>query len=101
MMNVKRLIISLLIGFAFAVLAGFVFGDHVHPRHVGTGLEYLGGVVSVISLPGLFTDIALSNNVHGGNVVFIILGNFLFYFGITYFILWIWGKRSAKTRRLP
>lgn len=101
-MNAKRLIGSLLVGFAFAFLTWLIFGGHLpYPRHIGRGLEYLGWVITIVSLPGLFTAMVASGNVHGGNTALAVLGNFLFYFGVTYFILAIWEKRNARSRSLP
>jgi hypothetical protein len=101
-MNAKRLIVSLLVGFAFGFLTWLIFGGHLpYPRHIGRGLEYLGWVITIVSLPGLFAAMVASGNVHGGNIVLAVLGNFLFYFGATYFTLSIWEKRKAKSLGLP
>jgi hypothetical protein len=100
-MNAKQLIRSLLVGFAFAFLTWVFIGGHLYPRQIGSGLEYLGYVITILLLPGLFTDIVVSGNIHGGSIGLAVLGNFLFYFGSTYFIFVIWDKRKANSHRLP
>jgi hypothetical protein len=99
-MKTTRLICSLLVGFAFALLTWLIFGNHIHLHHVGAGLEYLGWVITIVSLPGLFTGVAVSGNIHGGGIGLAVLGNFLFYFVATYIILTIWERRKARIRRL-
>jgi len=98
--NAKRLIFSLVVGGVFALLTWFIFGDHFPPNRIGAGFEYLGWIITIVFLPGLFTDIVVSGNVHGGSIVFAVLGNFLFYCAATYCILAIREKRKTKSRTL-
>ena len=98
-MNAK-VIVSLLVGFGFAFLSWLVFGSHlVTPHHFGGFSQYLGIVISILCLPGLFTGMIASGNVHGGSTAVTVLVNFLFYFVVARFIFTIWQKRSAKSSR--
>jgi hypothetical protein len=101
-MNAKRLIYSLLMGLAVAFLTWVMIGDHPHSslRPSGAGLEYLGGAIMIMLLPGMITGVAVSNNIHVFNVGVVATGNLIFYFGITYVILANLEKRKIKSQRL-
>ena len=79
-MNAKRLIFSLLVGSASALLTWWVFGGHFVPHHFGGAWVYLGDLIVVVSLPGLLAGMVASGSVHTGSTELAVLVNFLFYF---------------------
>jgi hypothetical protein len=96
----KRLIISLIMGSASALLTWWVFGGHFVPHHFGGFWEYLGDLIVIVSLPGLLVGIVASGNIHTGSTAVTVLVNFLFYFLATRFAFAIWQKRKAKSLRM-
>ncbi len=95
-----RLIGSLLVGLAFALLTWLMIGDyphpHAHPHLTGIGFEYIGEVIMILLLPGMVTGVMVSGNIHVTSVWVAALGNFVFYFGVVYLVLVSWEKRKAK-----
>jgi len=98
-----RLIVSLVVGLAFAYLTWLMIGDYPHPHarpHLtGIGFEYLGEVIMILLLPGMVTGVLVSGNIHVTNTWIVALGNFVFYFGVTYLILTRIENRKARSRR--
>jgi len=96
-----RLIVSLLVGFGFAFLSWLFFGSlSLTPYHFGGFWQYLGILITILSLPGLFTGMIASGNVHGGSMAVTVLVNFLFYFLATRSIFKIWERQKEKSHRL-
>jgi hypothetical protein len=94
-----RLTSSFLVGLAFAFLAWVMIGEHADPRTTGIGFEYLGEVIMILLLPGMFAGVMVSGNIHLANTWIVSLGNFVFYFGVLYFILAVREKRRAARHR--
>jgi len=92
----NRLIGSLLLGLAFASLTWVMIGDHASVRPTGIGFEYIGEVIMVLLLPGMFTGVMVSGNIHVANTWIVALGNFVFYFGLAYLAGTYCERRRAK-----
>ncbi len=93
----NRLIGSLLLGLAFASLTWVMIGDHASVRPTGIGFEYIGEVIMVLLLPGMFTGVMVSGNIHVANTWIVAVGNFIFYFGVVYLVLASREKRKHRT----
>jgi hypothetical protein len=59
-----------------------MIGDHRYHHPIGSGFEWLGQVIIILLLPGLFTGFMVSGNVQVANTWVVALGNFVFYFGL-------------------
>ncbi len=94
----SRLIGSLVVGLAFAFLTWVMIGNHPYRRPTGIGFEYLGEVIMILLLPGMFAGVMVSGNIHVANTWVVALGNFIFYFGVVYLVLANREKRKAKHR---
>ncbi len=94
-----RLIASLLVGLALAFLTWVMIDDHADPRITGIGFEYLGEVIMILLLPGMFAGVMVSGNIHVASTWIVALGNFIFYFGVVYLILTVREKRKAARHR--
>jgi hypothetical protein len=95
----SRLVRSLLAGLAFAILSWLMFGEY---DMLESGPQWLSMSVFVFLYPGLIASLAVSGNVHDGNLAVVALGNFFFYFAATYLLLGILARRRAKlTASLP
>jgi hypothetical protein len=70
-MRRSRLIASLLVGVAFALLTWLMLGDRL-----GSGPPWLGRVIVTFLLPGLFIGIVASGNIHAGNLGVTVAGKF-------------------------
>ncbi|HXW57743.1 MAG TPA: hypothetical protein VEJ67_18465 [Candidatus Cybelea sp.] len=88
----RRLICSVLAGVGSAFLTWWVFGDHSHGP-AWTMLEPIGGLITLLLLPGLFGAHVVSGNVHMANMWVAPLGNFLFYLGLTHLLTKPRGQR--------
>ena len=95
----ERLIGPLMSGLLFAVLTWLMIGDHPFPNWTGRGIEWLGYPIMILLFPGFIAGIAVSNNVHIFSTWVVASGNFLFYFGLTYFIGRFREKRQATAQR--
>jgi hypothetical protein len=93
---------SLVVGLAFAFLTWLIIGDHPYHRGdhpfepTGIGFVYLGEVIMILLLPGMFAAVMVSGNIHIASTWIVALGNFVFYFGVVYLILANREKRKAK-----
>ena len=97
-----RLIGSLVVGLAFAFVTWLMIGDYPHPHaspHLtGIEFEYLGEITMILLLPGMVIGVMVSGNIHVTDTWVVALGNFVFYFGVAYFILRGIAKRKAGSR---
>jgi hypothetical protein len=75
-----------------------MIGNHTYRRPTGIGFEYLGEVIMILLLPGMFAGVMVSGNIHVASTWVVALGNFLFYFGVVYLVLANREKRKAKHR---
>src|ERR1700734_2770337 len=90
----RRLVGPLLYGLALAFLTWLIIGDnpylnshsYPYPRLIGTALEWLGGAISILLLPGFVAGMAVSGNVHNQDTWVVVSGIFLFYFCLAYLI---------------
>jgi len=93
----SRLIASLAVGFAFALLTWVMIGNHRDLRPTGVGFEYLGEIITILLLPGMFAGVMISGNIHVANTWIVAVGNFIFYFGVVYLVLASREKRKHRT----
>ncbi len=93
-----RLIGPLLSGLAFALLTWLIIGDHSLPNWAGRGIEWIGYLIMFLLLPGFIAGFAVSNNIHNADTWIVALGNFLFYFGLMYFVGRLRERRRAKAQ---
>jgi hypothetical protein len=93
----RRLIVPLLSGLAFALLTWLMIGDHPEPNWTAT-LDWLGTPIMILLFPGFIAGFAASNNIHFANTWIVGSGNFLFYFGLAYFVGRVRERRRAKAR---
>ncbi len=94
-MRRNRLIGSLVVGLAFAFLTWVMIGNNSYGRP-GIGFEYLGEAITILLLPGMFAGLMVSGNVHVADIWVVASGNFIFYFGVVYFVLAYRERRKAK-----
>ena len=78
-------------GLVFVVLTLWTMGGHSYRPSSGIGFEYFGYVVMILLLPGIFTSVMLSGNIHVFSTWIAVLANFVFYFGVVYVTL---GRRK-------
>jgi len=90
------LISSLLAALTLAFLTWGMIGNHAYRRPTGIGFEYLGEVIMILLLPGMFAGVMVSGNIHVANTWIVSLGNFVFYFGVVYLILAVRENRRAR-----
>ena len=86
----KRLLYALLVAsiFGIAPLAMFRLARPTSNEF----LYWVGGIISVLFMPGFVAGFATSGNIHVGQTWIVALGNFVFYLGVTYFILGMFKK---------
>jgi hypothetical protein len=94
----SRLIGSLVVGLVFAFITWVMIGNNAYGRPTGIAFEYLGEVIMILLLPGLFAAVMVSGNIHIGSTWIVVLGNFIFYFGAVYLVLANREKRKSKRR---
>jgi hypothetical protein len=84
-MSLKRIFPAFLIGSIFAALSALMiqFPDRV-------------GAAAVFLLPGFVLGIVTSGNVHAFSSWVAALGNFVFYFGVTYLASVLWEKHTHR-----
>ena len=92
----SRLVGSLVVGLVFAFLTWVMIGNNAYGRPTGIAFEYLGEVIMILLLPGLFAAVMASGNIHIGSTWIVVLGNFVFYFGVAYLVLANREKRRTK-----
>ena len=81
----KKLTIPLMIGCIFGALSVFLvqFPDKV-------------GAAAIFLMPGFVLAIVTGKNVHDLPTWPVVVGNFLFYFGVTYIASAVWEKHTHK-----
>ena len=82
-----RLLASITTGLAFALLTQVLMGDHSYRPAPGIGFVYLGELLVILLLPGIFASVMVSGNVHLFSAWIAALGNFVFYFSVVYVTL--------------
>ena len=89
-MKGNRFLLPLIIGFVFAAftVVSFYFINLV-PRPIGSFIFYF-------LFPGLILGLFAGGSVHDPNIPVAVLGNFLFYFGLTYLVAMRWKKPRVK-----
>jgi len=95
----SRLIGSLVVGLVFAFLTWVMIGDNAYGRPTGIAFEYLGEVIMILLLPGMFAAVMVSGNIHLGSTWIVVLGNFVFYFGLVYVVLAMRAKRKGNRQK--
>ena len=78
-MSEAKVILALIMGATFGILTLALVRNPVSADGVG--------ILAVFLLPGFLAGIIASSNVHDPNTWVATLGNFLFYFAVTYFVL--------------
>src|SRR5260370_31449825 len=95
----SRVIVALLIGCVFGC-ATLMMLLGLHNSSIRLPL-WLFNLSAALLIPGFFAGYAVSGNIHVANPWMAALANFAFYFAVAYFVLTMWGKLRAKSRRLP
>jgi hypothetical protein len=88
------------VGLALAFLTWVMIGGHAYPGPTGFGFEYIGEIVMILLLPGMFAGVMVSGNIHDADVWIVAIGNALFYFGAVYLLLASLEKRWANRREI-
>jgi hypothetical protein len=83
-------------GVIFAFLTWVSVGGPYSPFTAGPATQILFQIISVVIIPGMFLGYLLSHNVHIVDVWLMVIGNFVVYFGLTYFVLAKREKQRAK-----
>jgi len=55
------------------------------------------GAVAILLFPGAVLGIVMSGNVHDFRMLVVALGNFAFYFAISYLVWELWERHTHKT----
>lgn len=81
----KKLFPPLMVGLVFGTLSVLLVQA---PDRVGP--------VAIFLAPGFILGIVASNNVHEPSTWVATLGNFIFYFGVTYLASWLWERQTRR-----
>jgi len=85
------------LGFLATFLTWLLYGGIF--SNLGLESEYLGWVVGIACLPGIFADVAMSRIGHGtGSIWLMVVVNFIFYFAATDLVFAIYKQLGAKLR---
>ena len=93
-MSIRKTLVSIAIGFIFAGVTSwsfrnFVVSDRAAPFRL---------VLDVFLLPGLVVSLAVAGNVHTYGAAPAVMGNFVFYFVVTYICAVVWQRRRRRIK---
>jgi hypothetical protein len=87
-MSIRKTFVSIMVGFIFAGLTSWSFRNFV----VSDCAAPFRSLLDVFLMPGLLVSVALSGNVHTYEAGPAAMGNFIFYFVVTYICVAVWQK---------
>lgn len=91
-MSVKRLLIAIVISSVVTFIPAFILEQPSDSGAMGT----MRMVLSALGVPGFIVGFIVSGqNINDVNFVIVELTNFVFYGGLSYFVLAIWARHHA------
>jgi hypothetical protein len=92
-MSIRKTLVSIAVGFIFARLTSWSF-QNVDVSNQAAPLRLL---LELFLTPGLVISVAVAGNVHTYEAGPAAMGNFIFYFAVTYVCAVVWHKRRPRS----